>query len=782
MKNSNNIITEFKSKAKTLESLIPIIKDAYILPILRFNTIEYKKNEERIVKSIQTKFDSEIIIRSSGSNEDNNFSSNAGEFKSILNVDIKSKSKIKSSIVEVINSFGDSTNLNDEVFVQPMLKNVEISGVIFSSDIDTLSNYYIINYDQSGSTNSVTSGTSNNLKTLVHYKNYKNYSEDWIRDLINTTIFLEEIFGNFNLDIEFGFKEGKLYIFQVRPIVKSGKIDLSHIDLDEVLRKLHKKITKLNSKHPNLIGKKTMFGVMPDWNPAEIIGLRPKRLALSLYKELITDETWAYQRNNYGYRNLRSHPLLVSLAGIPFIDVRVSFNSFIPKDLDDQIASKLVDLYLDRLKDNKQYHDKVEFEIIYSCFYFGIEKSLSKLNREGFNKSEISSIKKSLLNITNKIINVKDGLYKKDLEKINILKLKYDKVQGSEIATIDKIYWLIKDARRYGTLPFAGIARAAFIAIQFLKSFVTEKIISENDYDNFLNSINTVSKQMSTDLNILSKRKFLHKYGHLRPGTYDIMSLRYDEGFDIYFNDGEQKDQSLNKTFKFSDNQKTKIKNLIIKSGIETNVDELLVFIREAIEGREYSKFIFTKSLSKVLTLIENFGNKLGISKEDMSNLNIDSILNLYSTLDNRNVPDVLNSDIELNKEFYEFTSAVKLPDLITDPEDIYSFYVGENEPNFITLKQVQSYIVKEEDIPLQNIDGKIICIKSADPGYDFLFSKNIGGLITCYGGANSHMAIRCAELGIPAVIGCGETLFNKYNNSKMLRIDSANKHIKIIK
>ena len=111
---------------------------------------------------------------------------------SILNVDIKSKSKIKSSIVEVINSFGNSTNLNDEVFVQPMLKNVEISGVIFSSDIDTGS-YYIINYDQSGSTNSVTSGTSNNLKTLIHYKNHKKYPEDWIRDLINT-IFLEEIF------------------------------------------------------------------------------------------------------------------------------------------------------------------------------------------------------------------------------------------------------------------------------------------------------------------------------------------------------------------------------------------------------------------------------------------------------------------------------------------------------------------------------------------------------------------------------------------------------------
>ena len=35
---------------------------------------------------------------------------------------------------------------------------------------------------------------------------------------------------------------------------------------------------------------------MPDWNPAEIIGIRPKPLDLSLYKELITDHVWAKNR------------------------------------------------------------------------------------------------------------------------------------------------------------------------------------------------------------------------------------------------------------------------------------------------------------------------------------------------------------------------------------------------------------------------------------------------------------------------------------------------------
>ena len=104
---------------------------------------------------------------------------------------------------------------------------------------------------------------------------------------------------------------------------------------------------------------------MPDWNPAEIIGIRPK-LALSLYRELVTDSIWAYQRHNYGYRNLRSHPLMVNFFGLPYIDVRVSFNSFIPADLEDKLATKLIDYYISRLEENPSLHDKVEFEILFS--------------------------------------------------------------------------------------------------------------------------------------------------------------------------------------------------------------------------------------------------------------------------------------------------------------------------------------------------------------------------------------------------------------------------------
>jgi glutamine kinase len=770
------------SKAATLENLSHLIKGGFILPILRFKAKDYENKKDIIIKKILDEFNSNLIVRSSSSNEDNYETSNAGGFQSVLDVDITSEEIINNAIECVINSYGSSLTDKDEFFLQPMLKNVSMSGVVFSSDLDSLSPYFIINYDESGSTSSVTSGTSNELKTFISFSDNYDIPNKYLQKVISVTRECQKIFSNNFLDIEFAFSDNQLYILQVRPIVKKKKEDLSSIDLKTSLKKLHKKIEKLNASHPNLLGDKTIFGVMPDWNPAEIIGIRPKRLALSLYKELITDDTWAYQRDNYGYRNLRSHPLLVSFLGIPYIDTRISFNSFVPKALDDSIAKKLINYYLFQLSENTNNHDKVEFEIIYSCFFFGIEKKLIKLKEIGFEKDEIVEIKNSLLTITNNIIDTNSGLYKKDLNKIKILKDKYDNITSSSLTILEKIYWLIKDVKRYGTLPFAGVARAGFVAVQLLKSFVSEEILSNQEYEYFLNSLNTVSKQLSKDRNDLTKDAFLERYGHLRPGTYDILSPRYDEAYDNYFGFSNNQSNYNNDEFKFSNDQIKKIEALILKNKLKTNAKNLIKFIREAIEGREYTKFIFTKSLSKVLQLTEKFGLKFGIQKEDLAYLDIQKILNLYSTLDHRNVVDILNYDINKNKEFYKYTKAVRLPNLIVDAKDIYRFHLEIDEANYVTLKSISGQIVLEKDILNNDIRNKIICIKSADPGYDYLFSKKIKGLITCYGGANSHMAIRCAEMGIPAVIGCGEQNFNKYSKSKFIEIDSLNRQIRILK
>ena len=70
--------------------------------------------------------------------------------------------------------------------------------------------------------------------------------------------------------------------------------------------------------------------------------------------------------------------------------------------------------------------------------------------------------------------------------------------------------------------------------------------------------------------------------------------------------------------------------------------------------------------------------------------------------------------------------------------------------------------------------------IENGDPGYDWVFTKNPIGLITKYGGVASHMSIRCAELGIPAAIGCG-TIFDKLNDKDYITLNCKSKKIDLI-
>ncbi len=77
-----------------------------------------------------------------------------------------------------------------------------------------------------------------------------------------------------------------------------------------------------------------------------------------------------------------------------------------------------------------------------------------------------------------------------------------------------------------------------------------------------------------------------------------------------------------------------------------------------------------------------------------------------------------------------------------------------------------------------EEAEGKILFIESSDPGYDYIFGYNIGALITKYGGVNSHMAIRCAELGVPAIIGAGEKLYESWKLARTLRVACATKKV----
>ena len=299
--------------------------------------------------------------------------------------------------------------------------------------------------------------------------------------------------------------------------------------------------------------------------------------------------------------------------------------------------------------------------------------------------------------------------------------------------------------------------------------------MTKTEKDLFLSNLKTIGKTISDDSKRLSKNEFMKIYGHLRPGTYDICSPCYSKSKKDYFIFSKEKNEMPSKkpVFVFTKKQHDKIEILLKKHNFNCSFESFISFIKEAIEGREYSKFIFTKTLSEIIELIAIWGEDYGYSREDMSHINIKEVL---KTMTNINIKDALSKIIDDGKEKERQSLNVVLPTLIWNEKQVYEFYHFKNEPNYVTQKECEADIVGIfEEI---NIKNKIVIIKNADPGYDWIFSHGIAGLVTAYGGVNSHMAIRCAEFGIPAAIGVGEDRFSRMIKLKRIKIDCKNKRI----
>jgi len=778
----------FGTKSQTLERLRPVLKNGVILPQYSFTVQKWKNQSDDIIHEIQNSLDeSTLIIRSSATAEDSLDASQAGKFTSIMNIQKSDTKKLREAIENVIHSFGKLSTHEDQVLVQPQIQNVASSGVVFTCDIKTGAHYYVINNDASGSTDAITAGKEGDHELFYIYKHSKKmHKKGFIRILISCAKELEKLTGTPTLDIEYAFdKKGKLYIFQARPIASAVALDRYYrytvkAEIDHAKEHVIQKL----KRRTHLAGNTTILGDMPDWNPAELIGAHPKPLARTIFEELITKSAWRDARKILGYKNLTPENLMVTLCGHPYIDVRSSLNSYLPDTMPNDISEDIVNESLHYLKKHPDAHDKLEFEVATTCYSPAITDRKNRWDDWGISSSDQEKIHKHFLLQTEKILSEGYASIESLIDSVKILDKRRAEIMKNQTSTLqsDTISFLLEDCITMGTIPFSVLARMAFIGNTFLRSFKDKNIISQQSYDGFLNSIETVATKMGAALEKThnkssSLQTFLKTYGHLRPGTYEIESYRYDEKPQIYFGEitSSLSKQSQDFQFKWKTGEESAMKKSLKDIGVNVPLKEVLSFIRRSIQGREEAKFLYSKNISDALMLISQWGKQEKIIRSDLAFLSIQECIKLMGDVTDGKKCDHIHCTIAFAKHEYERDQQVIMPPLITHPVDIEHVQSLGSRPNFITTKKVQSPVVHIESAgKTKNIDNKIVMIESADPGFDWIFTHPIKGLITKYGGAASHMAIRCAEFDLPAAIGVGQQ-FEALQQKHTVCIDCAN-------
>ena len=770
------------TKAETLADLSGKITNGVVPELLFFSASDWENDREAVLERVSSSFSSsELAVRSSARNEDGDEASLAGHYRSFLNVS-NERHSLSRTIDVVKVSIGN--NSNNQVLVQQMVSHPELSGVILTHELSTGAPYYVIEYQESSQTDLVTGGRCTPVNIAVYRKTPGSYIRPaFVRRILLLTHELEQRFGR-PLDIEFAqTQKGTVFLLQVRPIsVVRNWNRRADKSISQALKNLESFLVERNRHKPHLAGKSTVLGQMPDWNPAELIGVKPSPLSVSLFSFLITDSVWQEARALMGYRPVPKEPLMVILAGRPFIDVRSSFNSFLPQGLPTPVEEAVVSAWVDRLRENPEFHDKVEFEIAQTVLDFSFDASYRTRYAGLLARRRFERFRERLRCLTQANVSLRRGASLiRALLSISVLEgIESRRNRERSSHPLYRTFQLLDECREYGTLPFSIIARHAFMAESLLRSAVFRGALEEKRVLEFRRSLRTVAAQLTTDFTrvqdgSLTRESFLQRYGHLRPGTFDIASLRYDQRPDLFAiqHRGGKTNETPPPVFVPTTGEERALRRLLQEVGLDVSVDELLRYASKAIAGREHAKFVFSKHLSDALEYLAHWGEGFGLTRHDLAFLRLEDLSDTLISPITRDTESHFYALAETRRDLLREASRIRLGHLIRDVVDLYVIVTDRDQPNFVTSKSVEGIPVQlaRRAITGDELSRRIVCLECADPGHDWIFTRNIIGLITKYGGANSHMAIRCAELDIPAAIGVGEALFEHLVNAETIEI-----------
>lgn len=778
----------FSSKADTLAALSRW-PDLHIPALFAFTVAEWRRDaaavRENALRALAPGGGLRVAVRSSCRREDSGAASGAGVFLSLLDVPLDGSATFADAVDRVIASYGDAAP-EDQVLVQPMVPGAAVTGVIMTRALADGAPWFVINYDdESGQTDTVTGGTHVG-KTVYVYREAReeDFDSPRLAAFVALARRLEALCGTDALDIEFCLDRGNtLHLLQVRPICAGRQWNTPAPDAP--MGRVADFVAAHTGPSPGLFGQHSILGVMPDWNPAEMIGILPRPLAASLYRTLITSRVWTTARERMGYRQLPPTELMLLVFGRPYIDVRASFNSFLPAGLEAVTCEILVNAWLERLEANPQFHDKIEFEVAQTALDFSFDATLDALYPGLLTARRREEFRDALTRLTRACLDLSpSGTLASALDAVAELRGRQAArapVTVMEPGRLEDLAPLLARCRKYGTVPFSILARHAFIAEGLLRSAVAAGALAPERLQAFKATVRTVSGELSREfLDVCEGRRdaaaFLRKYGHLRPGSYDILTPRYVDRPHIFSDGAGMARPRPAPPFVLTPAERRDLAALLQRATLGATPEELLEYARRAIAGRENAKFIFSRDLSDALEIIAFFAEEAGLDREDASFMEIQPLLDWTTSARPESAREHFGRLVAANRELLARAAGLKLGYLIRSVRDVYVAPQHRAAPNFVGSGEACAPVARLfAGSPCDmDLSGKIVCIENADPGFDWIFTRNIAGLVTRFGGANSHMAIRCAEYGLPAAIGAGERLFAMAAEAQTLYIKPA--------
>ena len=780
------------SKALTLKMLERHLRGFVIDPFLTFTVREWRQFPHKVLNRIQGKnLGPMLIVRSAALTEDSEESVPPGTYHTELNVPALSAEKILAAVEKVISSYqrdihGGSNELN-EVIVQRQVLAPRMSGLIMSHEQDSENPYYLVEYDdETGRTDTVTGGYS--CKKAYILRKGVRIPPPW-NGVARAIRSIELLLQTNNLVVEFALTtDGIVHVFQARRLPA----------IYQITQQTETGITQKIRLAQGFIGshRSTIWSNMADWNPAEMLGEHPKPLDSSLYRYLIANGTWAKARASLGYRDVTPRELIHDIAGYPYINVEASFKSLCPAALSDLLASRFVKNRIDVLRSRPELHDKVEFEVMFTCADVVKPARTQVLADAGFSAPEVIFIENALTMLTSSLLtNIQTILSEDMLRRKRLMNWLQRSSLSTEnvndhIAELDYIVAALENCRDLGTFSFSRLSRLAFVARDMLGRMVVAGALTPDEYESFWRSINTTATNVVAAIHDLSngrlsKADFNKVYGHLRPHTYDITSPRYDQSELINTTNVREQARYSKNSAEFRPDVYRRISKCLAMSGLPDDAQKFLNFVSVSVQEREQSKFEFSALLSACLEEIAHLGEGLSLGRDELSFLTVDDIIEANNLQPERDqLKKIWAENIYFRKAEWENDARIRLPALITEADDLVVVQPTKSKPNFITTHEAEGQIVILKDSrpsPSLELSGKIVILEAADPGYDWIFSSQIAALITKYGGAASHMAIRAAQFGIPAVIGCGDDLYHEFYVHEYARINCAKRQIEFI-